>query len=77
MTTRLLLTQDEIRAVEDYRKKGGNNPLRFIRNMRLTESDWTQLVDAPVDRAAWAIYRQALRDLPAQTGDIKQWPVKP
>ena len=77
MATKLSFTQDETKAVEDYRKKGGNNPIRFIRNMRLAESDWTQVADAPVDRAAWATYRQALRDLPAQTGDIKQWPVKP
>ena len=37
--------------------------LKF-RNNRLLASDWTQLPDAPVDAAAWAAYRQALRDLP-------------
>lgn len=38
--------------------------LRNIRNIILTDTDWTQLPDAPVDKEAWAIYRQQLRDLP-------------
>jgi hypothetical protein len=38
------------------------------RNAQLAASDWTQLDDAPVDKAKWATYRQALRDLPAQAG---------
>lgn len=43
----------------------------------LQESDWTQLVDAPVDREAWARHRQALRDLPQQEGFPGEvvWPV--
>ena len=39
--------------------------MRFARNSLLTASDWSQLPDAPVDREAWATYRQALRDFPA------------
>lgn len=42
--------------------------IRAERNRRLTNSDWTQVADAPVDKAAWATYRQALRDISAQTG---------
>jgi hypothetical protein len=40
------------------------------------ESDWTQLVNAPVDREAWADYRQALRELPQQEGfpGEVEWP---
>lgn len=38
--------------------------MRHQRNRLLSESDWTQLPDAPVDRDAWATYRQALRDFP-------------
>jgi hypothetical protein len=37
------------------------------RNRRLAESDWTQMPDSPLDdatKAAWATYRQELRDLP-------------
>jgi hypothetical protein len=53
--------------------------LRSHRGALLIVSDWTQLVDAPVDKAAWAIYRQALRDLPSQTGFpwVAEWPVQP
>jgi hypothetical protein len=39
--------------------------MRLHRDRLLAESDWTQLEDAPVDRQAWADYRQALRDFPA------------
>lgn len=42
--------------------------VRENRNKRLAESDWTQLADAPVDSAVWATYRQALRDVTAQSG---------
>jgi hypothetical protein len=54
-------------------------PVRQKRNRLLTESDWTQLPDAPVDRAAWAAYRHALRNLPAQDGAPfnLEWPLLP
>ena len=42
--------------------------VRTSRNQLLNNSDWTQVADAPVDKAAWATYRQALRDITAQTG---------
>jgi hypothetical protein len=53
--------------------------LRDERNRRLAASDWTQVPDAPVDRLAWAEYRQALRDLPANTTDPRNpnWPTTP
>ena len=53
--------------------------VRFQRDELLDASDWTQVADAPVDQAAWATYRQALRDVPSQEGfpaDIA-WPTKP
>lgn len=52
---------------------------RQQRNALLAASDWTQVADAPVDQAAWAAYRQALRDLPANTADFPNvtWPVAP
>ena len=53
--------------------------VRADRNRRLTESDWSQLPDAPVDQAAWAAYRQMLRDIPTQPGfpfDVN-WPIQP
>jgi hypothetical protein len=39
--------------------------MRLHRDRLLKESDWTQVTDSPVDREAWATYRQALRDYPA------------
>lgn len=42
--------------------------VREDRNKRLADSDWTQLADAPVNSAVWATYRQALRDVTAQSG---------
>jgi len=52
---------------------------REQRNSLLAASDWTQVADAPVDQAAWATYRQALRDVPQQAGfpDNVAWPDKP
>lgn len=53
--------------------------LRKIRSGLLSESDWTQVPDAPVDQVAWAAYRQELRDLPENTADPRQvvWPTPP
>lgn len=53
--------------------------IKLWRNAELAKSDWTQLPDAPVDAAIWAEYRQALRDLPAQSclADDAVFPVKP
>lgn len=42
--------------------------IRQQRNELLSKSDWTQVLDAPVDRNAWASYRQNLRDISAQPG---------
>jgi hypothetical protein len=44
--------------------------LRRLRNVFLRESDWTQFADSPLtaeQKAEWATYRQALRDLPANS----------
>lgn len=53
--------------------------MRAHRDRLLAESDWTQLPDAPVDRDAWATYRQALRDFPATwtPGPVLTLPDKP
>jgi len=42
--------------------------VRQQRTDKLKDSDWTQVADAPVDQAAWATYRQALRDITSQAG---------
>jgi hypothetical protein len=43
--------------------------LRLWRDAQLKGSDWTQVADAVCDKAAWATYRQSLRDLPSQSND--------
>ena len=57
--------------------------LRDARNQKLAESDWTQSVSdstlSSSKKTEWATYRQALRDLPANTTDLANppWPTKP
>jgi hypothetical protein len=53
--------------------------IKLWRNSELAKSDWTQVADSPADKAAWATYRQALRDLPAQGGlaDDAEFPTAP
>lgn len=53
--------------------------VRDQRNTLLSNSDWTQVADAPVDKQAWVTYRQALRDITVQAGfpwEI-EWPTQP
>ena len=56
--------------------------VRAERDRRLSECDWTQVADAPLNataKAAWAAYRQALRDVPqtfASPDDVV-WPTAP
>jgi hypothetical protein len=53
--------------------------VRVVRNAELAATDWTQVADAQCDKAAWAKYRQALRDLPASNADPKKikFPTRP
>ena len=53
--------------------------VRGYRDSLLAECDWTQVVDAPVDQATWAAYRQALRDISAQESFpwSVEWPTQP
>lgn len=68
-------TQEEIQTQENTSKES----IRGQRNNLLSRSDWTQVADAPVDKAAWAVYRQELRDITAQAGFPTEviWPTKP
>lgn len=68
------LTDAEIAALQPTADQ-----IRAQRNNLLDASDWTQVFDAPVDRAAWATYRQALRDITIQAGFPANviWPSKP
>jgi hypothetical protein len=67
--------------------------LRWERNLKLQESDWTQSSDSPLSdskKVEWATYRQALRDMMATASpeeDVNEpnclkkssitWPTKP
>ena len=52
---------------------------RSNRNDKLKESDWTQIADSTADKAVWATYRQALRDVTSQEGFPWTiiWPTQP
>jgi len=76
--TEVELTDEEIAALEPA-EVGAWNTLRAERNKRLADTDWTVLGDSPTPTAAWKAYRQALRDLPANTTDPFNpvWPTPP
>ena len=55
---------------------------KSVRNQRtqlLKDCDWTQIADSTADKTAWATYRQALRDITAQSGFpwTITWPTQP
>lgn len=70
-------TAEEVQEYDDNAAAG----IRAERNALLAASDWTQVADAPVDAAAWATYRQALRDITSHANfphlSEADWPVKP
>ena len=56
--------------------------MRRQRDGLIAACDWTQVTDSPLDattKAAWATYRTALRDVPAQAGfpAAIDWPTAP
>ena len=68
---------DEAQAAADARQA---EAVRQSRNQKLKDCDWTQGKDIPdAVSQPWAVYRQALRDVPSQAGfpwDV-QWPAQP
>lgn len=72
------MTEEEKILFAETKKEGKWISIRQERNDRLLESDWTQLNDSPVDKNAWATYRQQLRDITLQTDPFNiDWPEKP
>ncbi|MBS0044430.1 phage tail assembly chaperone [Shewanella sp. M16] len=60
----------------------GWEQIRINRAIKLKDTDWTQMSDAPLSldkKAEFAAYRQALRDLPQSTDNPDEivWPMKP
>lgn len=78
-------TEDEVNAKRDELEKlYPMKELRRQRDLKLVETDKYALPDWPhaddAARQAWLVYRQALRDLPANTADPGQeivWPQIP
>ena len=53
--------------------------VRASRTQMLKDCDWTQIADSTADKAAWATYRQALRDITSASGFpwTMTWPDAP
>ena len=69
-----------IKELESFKLEMDIRDVRGNRNKLLAESDWTQNRDVVLSNdAEWKTYRQALRDLPANTTDWTNppWPTKP
>ena len=61
-------TTEELAAQNAVKEDNEKQEVRNKRDSLLQMSDWTQLPDSPVEKSAWATYRQALRDITAQSG---------
>ena len=80
-----IFTDGETTAAEQeaaYKAAKDAEQAKSIRNSRtekLKDSDWTQIADSTADKAVWATYRQALRDVPTQAGFpwTITWPESP
>ena len=73
------LDESAIAAVyADVANEEGFKNLRYRRDNKLAESDWMANSDVTMSDA-WRTYRQALRDLPANTTDPANpvWPTEP
>ena len=74
------VSEATIEELEAFKLEMDIRDVRGNRNRLLTESDWTQNRDVVLSNdEEWKTYRQALRDLPANTTDWTNppWPTKP
>ena len=55
----------EYKAMKDAEQA---KSVRASRTQMLKDCDWTQIADSTADKATWATYRQALRDITTQAG---------
>jgi hypothetical protein len=77
-------TEDSSAAEQEVAYKAAKDAeqaksVRQQRTEKLKDSDWTQIADSTADKALWATYRQALRDVTSQAGFpwTIEWPVAP
>ena len=79
-----LIQNDWVQLTEEEKQSHENPPINYLsllrvkRNQLLAETDYFALVDSTLTDEM-RIYRQALRDLPANTTDPSNpvWPTKP
>jgi len=77
-------TEEEIAAEKERNDRDYENGIRVFRNSLLAESDWTQLLNAPLSTEKineWSIYRQSLRDITLHANwphlEHTDWPINP
>ena len=82
-------TEQEVIQEKLYNEYGRWNKvswegIKMIRNFLLSDCDWTQMPDAPIEatlKAQWTAYRQKLREIPqdydGQDADDVKFPINP
>lgn len=75
-------SEEEIETEREILSLPTADEVRAQRDKLLAETDWTQVLDAPIDKEtleAYRVYRQALRDVPEQEGfpTAVVWPELP
>ena len=79
----LTTTPFTVRKANNQNTPSASYQARALRNIKLTESDWTQGEDSPLSdskKAEWKTYRQALRNFDhsaVTTNHGIVWPTKP
>lgn len=73
------LSVDEQQEYQSAKIEAQWNGVRYERDIRLHDTDWSQLPDVPeATRNSFVAYRQALRDITTQTDPFNiDWPIKP
>ena len=80
VTSKWTLVDGKPVAPDNSVKDADWEKFRNSRDRKLQQCDWTQSRDVTLSNDdAWKTYRQALRDLPANTSDPRNpsWPTKP
>ena len=78
-TSEQLARENEEAAFLQISQEQALEELRYIRNQKLAQTDWTQMSDINLSEAvrqAWASYRQELRDIPSLYSNLEDvvWP---
>ena len=77
--TQTWLVEDATTEEIEERTSEKWDEIRSTRNTLLSESDWTQVSDSPLNSSQeWKDYRQSLRDITNQSNPFEiTWPTKP